>query len=232
MIGLLSRRGRLLAAAGFLAVGISAAQADGPYLRGFDVVGLLPPPPALHSPEDVADRDSAFVIYRARTPEEMAEAKAEHKVTLAAFAGAIGPAYAKGRFPKLEALIVEVEAETKAVADQGKDIWKRPRPNIDDPARFADPGDPEKTPSYPSAHATRGTVFALILAEVFPDRRAELVQKGREIGWVRVQAGVHTPLDIYAGRVLGQALAQAFLRDPAFRQDLAAAKAEVAAGGP
>ena len=34
---------------------------------------------------------------------------------------------------------------------------------------------------------------------------------------------------LHAGRVLGQALAQAFLRDPAFQQDLAAAKAEVAA---
>jgi acid phosphatase (class A) len=223
--------GLRLAAAGILLLAAGGARASGPYLHGFDPISLLPPPPALHSPEDIVDRDATFRVYSARTPEEVATAKAEHKVTLAAFAQAIGPAYAKGRYPKLEALFVEIEAETKTVVDEGKDHWKRPRPNVADPARFADPGDPEKSPGYPSGHSTRGTVFSLILAEIFPDRRAAILQKGRDIGWVRVEAGVHTPLDIYAGRVLGQALAQAFLRDPAFQADLAAVKAEVASGG-
>ena len=110
-----------------------------------------------------------------------------------------------------------------------KDHWKRPRPFVADAARFTEPGDPEKTPSYPSAHSTRGTLFALILAEIFPQHRAAILAKGRLIGWTRVEIGVHTPLDIYAGRVLGQAMAEAFLRDPAFQADLAAVKAEVAA---
>ena len=152
-------------------------------------------------------------------------------MTLSAFAAGLrARVWRRESSPSSEALIVEVEAETKAVADKGKDIWKRPRPNVADPARFSDPGDPEKTPGYPSAHSTRGTVFAQILINVFPDRSAQIIQKrSRDIGWVRVQAGVHTPLDIYAGRVLGQALAQAFMRDAAFQQDLAAAEAEVAA---
>jgi acid phosphatase (class A) len=68
-----------------------------------------------------------------------------------------------------------------------------------------------------------------VLAEVFPARRAALLEKGRLIGWTRVEIGVHTPQDIYAGRVLGQALAQAVLRDSAFQQELAAVRAEVAA---
>jgi acid phosphatase (class A) len=208
---------------------VAPLRAEGPYLHGFDPIALLPPPPALHSPEDIADRDSAFQIYSARTPEEMATVKAEHKVTLAAFASSLGPDYRKNKYPKLEALFVEVDAETKVVVDEGKDHWKRPRPNVDDPARFSDPGDPETTPGYPSGHSTRGAAFALLLAEIFPDRRAQILENGREIGWLRVEAGVHTPLDIYAGRVLGQALAKAFLGDPAFQQDLAAVKAEVAA---
>jgi acid phosphatase (class A) len=70
------------------------------------------------------------------------------------------------------------------------------------------------------------------LAEIFPSRREAILEKGREIGWVRVEAGVHTPLAIYAGRVLGQALAESFLRDPKFQADLAAAKAEASAAQP
>jgi acid phosphatase (class A) len=221
--------GRWLAPLGLLVLGLSPVRAAGPYLADFDGLALLPPPPALHGAEDTADRNEAFAIYSARTPEEMATVRAEHKVTLAAFAAAIGPVYEEGKFPKLEKLIAEVYAEIGQVTDRDKDYWKRPRPNVEDPARFSHPGEPEKTPGYPSAHSTRGTAFALILAEVFPERRDAILQKGREIGWVRVEAGVHTPLDIYAGRVLGQAMARAFLHNTAFLQDLAAVNAEVSA---
>jgi acid phosphatase (class A) len=224
-------RASALSAASFFVLVVSTVQAAGPYLHGFDPIALLPPPPALHSTEDVADRDATFRIYSARTPDDVARGKAEHKVTLFAFAPAIGPNLKPGRYPQLEALIKEVDEEAKPVIDGGKSHWGRPRPNVDDPARFSDPGDPEKSPGYPSGHSTRGTLFALVLAEIFPGQREAILEKGRLIGWTRVEIGVHTPMDIYAGRVLGQALAQAFLRDPAFQQDLAAVKAEVAASG-
>jgi len=48
-----------------------------------------------------------------------------------------------------------------------------------------------------------------------------------DTGWLRILGGVHYPTDMYAGRVLGQALARAFLASPAFQQDLAAVKAEL-----
>jgi acid phosphatase (class A) len=204
-------------------------QAGGPYLHGFDALALLPPPPALHSAEDAADRASTFAIYTARTPEDVARGRAEHKVSLWAFTPAVGPFFQPGRFPKLEALLREAEAEVKPVVDGAKDTWKRPRPFVADPARFSEPGDPEKSPGYPSGHSTRGTFLALILADVFPEQAEAILAKGRLIGWTRVEIGVHTPLDIYAGRVLGRALAEKMMADPAFAADLAAAKAEVAA---
>jgi acid phosphatase (class A) len=127
------------------------------------------------------------------------------------------------------ALIKDLDAEAKAAADTGKYHWKRPRPFVLDPARFSEPGDPEKTPGYPSAHSTRGTLFALVLAEVFPENREAILAKGRLVGWTRVEIGSHTPLDVYAGRVLGQAMARALMANPAFQADLAAVKAEAAA---
>lgn len=213
-------------------VALAPLRADpAPYLRPGhpDAIKLLPPPPALKTAEDVADRESTFRIYSARTPEDVARGKAEHKVTIFAFTPAIGDFFVAGKFPKTEALFTEVEAETKKVVDGAKNTWKRPRPFVADPARFSEPGDPEKSPGYPSGHSTRGTVFALLLAELFPDKSEAILEKGRAIGWVRVELGVHTPLDIYAGRVLGRALAQEFLRNPEFQKDLAVAKAEIAA---
>ena len=225
-------RRTLRAAALLLILAPAGLRADGPYLHGFDAIALLPPPPALRTPEDQVDRETAFRVYSARTPDEVATAKAEHKVTIFAFTPAIGSFFKPGRLPRTEALFKEVDAEAKPIIDGAKDTWKRPRPYVADPAKFTEPGDPEKSPDYPSGHSTRGTLFAFLLAEIFPSRREAILEKGREVGWVRVEAGVHTPLAIYAGRVLGQALAESFLRDPKFQADLAAAKAEAAAAQP
>jgi hypothetical protein len=49
---------------------------------------------------------------------------------------------------------------------------------------------------------------------------------GQEIGWDRVVAGVHFPSDVYAGQVLGRALAQALLNNETFREQLELAKKE------
>ncbi len=219
----------LLGACVSLVLAVAPLRAAGPYVHGVDSLTLLAPPSVQHTPEDDADRETAFRVYSGRTAADVARGKAEHKVTLQAFAPALGADFAPGKYPRLEALFKELEGEAKPVVDAGKDHWQRLRPFVADPVRFSDPGDPEKTASYPSGHATRGAFLALILAEVFPEHRAALIDRGRLIGWTRVEIGVHTPQDIYAGRVLGQALAQAVLRDSAFQQELAAVRAEVAA---
>jgi acid phosphatase (class A) len=196
-----------------------------------DVLTLLAPPPAAGSPEDKADLECAYAVASTATPQEVAEAKDEVKLTIFHFAPVIGPWFQAGRFPKLEALFKEVETETKAVTSKGKKSWKRLRPYIVDPVRFPHAVEHEKETdySYPSGHSTRGTVYAALLAEIFPEHRDALMAKGREIGWRRVQGGVHYPTDIYAGRVLGQALARDFLANPDLQHDLAAAKAEIVA---
>lgn len=85
--------------------------------------------------------------------------------------------------------------------------------------------------AYPSGHSTRGTVFATVLAELFPDKRDALLAKGWESGWLRVIGGVHYASDVYAGRVLGKAVARELLKNPRFQADMEAAKAELAAAG-
>ena len=196
-----------------------------------DILSLLAPPPTAGSAEDKADLEAAYAVASTATPEQVALAKDEVKLSPFHFAPAIGPWFQPGHFPKLEALFKELETESKAVTSKGKKHWQRLRPYIVDPVRFPHAVEHEKPTdySYPSGHSTRGTVYAAVLAEIFPEHRDALIAKGREVGWLRVQGGVHYPTDIYAGRVLGQALARDFLANPSFQHDLAAVKAEVAA---
>ena len=82
--------------------------------------------------------------------------------------------------------------------------------------------------NYPSGHSTRATLYAEVLAEVFPDQRQELLERGREIGWDRVIAGVHYPSDVSAGRVLGHELRRQMLANEALQERMNTVKAELA----
>jgi len=199
-----------------------------------DALTLLPPPPSAGSLEARTELDTAYRIYSAATPEELARGESENELTIFHFASVIGPWFQPGKFPKTEALFKEVETEARSVTSVGKSYWKRLRPYNADPALFPHAIEHEERSSYsyPSGHSTRGTTYAYLLAELFPEKREQLLETGRDCGWLRVQGGAHFPSDVYAGRVLGQALARAFLQSPAFQHDLAEAKAEIAAGKP
>ncbi|HWI56870.1 MAG TPA: phosphatase PAP2 family protein, partial [Bacillota bacterium] len=120
-----------------------------------------------------------------------------------------------------------VKKEIGGIIDQPKDHWKRRRPyQVDEQLNL---GQPEKSFSYPSGHSTRGTVYSLVLAEVFPEKQEAILAIGRDIGWDRVLIGKHFPTDIYAGRVLGKAIVRELLASPAFQRDVAQARAEVKA---
>jgi acid phosphatase (class A) len=229
----MQRSPRFLFAVVFFVCATAILQAAGPYLGSDapDALALLPPPPPAGSVEDRVDRDTAYRVYSIHTAEEVALGKGEENLTIFHLAPSVGPWFHAGNCPKTEALFKQVETESNVIARKGKIQWKRLRPYVAEPVRFPDAIEHEANPSasYPSGHATRATVYAMLLVELFPEQREAILAKGRESGWIRVQGGVHTPLDIYAGRTLGQALAQAFLRSPAFQHDFAEVKAEIAA---
>jgi undecaprenyl-diphosphatase len=83
---------------------------------------------------------------------------------------------------------------------------ERDRPPIADP-------DPEpivrlpETHSFPSGHATVGFACATVLALAVPRLKYPLFALAALIAWSRVYVGVHYPLDVLAGAVVGVALA-------------------------
>jgi acid phosphatase (class A) len=203
--------------------------AEGRYLSSGhpDGVALLAPPPAAGSAEEAADLAEARAAFQGRTPAETARAIKDASLSIFLFTPAVGPFFQAGKLPKTEALFQQVRKEIGEPIERPKNHWKRRRPyEMDEHLVF---GRPEKNFGYPSGHASRGMVQALVLAELFPEKKEAILAIGRDIGWDRVLIGKHFPTDIYAGRVLAQAIVRELLASPAFQHDLAEAKAEAQA---
>ncbi len=196
-----------------------------------DALVLLPDPPVFGSDEANADAFSAQHVYATRSAADLALAKDENVLTIFHFSQSLGPWFAKGKFPKTEALFKNVETEARAATNRGKGYWQRLRPYNAFPERFPDSVEhnPKTDYSYPSGHSTRGMLFATIFAELVPEKRDALLAQGKQIGWLRVEAGCHFPEDVFAGRILGLSVAHALLANTAFQHDLAEAKAELSA---
>jgi len=209
----------------FLASGVRAEELRYLSADALNAVELLPTPATIDSEEARAERDLMVTLQRQRTEGQVARCRSEVKVTLAAFARVMGPWFTAENLPRLAQLLKHAEKDVVVFSGVAKTHFARKRPAAEDP-RIQIAVENEDSPSYPSGHATRGIVFATIIAQLAPQQQAALLERGREIGWDRVIAGMHHPSDIIAGRVVGQAVARALLANPQFQEDLAAARTE------
>jgi acid phosphatase (class A) len=193
--------------------------------RAVDPAALLPPPPAATSEEGRAELDFLFALQQKRTPQQLARCRAEISLSMATFQGAMGPWFTPANLPQLDRLWKKVDQDSSHFVGLAKKHFNRLRP-ADEDSRITWAVRADASLAYPSGHSTWGTVHALLLAELCPERRAALLDRGREIGWDRCLAGAHHYSDVVAGRVLGRALWQALLCSPQFRDELAKVKAE------
>lgn len=190
-----------------------------------DFLALLPPPPT--GVEQSADMYSVVFVHGLAPTNEVAKAKAEGNFSEFVFASAIGDFFEAGKLPKTEAFFRRVRLDSDDVVNRAKDHWRRLRPINENPV--LNHGVKDKSFSYPSGHSTRGTIYALLLAEIYPERKEAILAIGRELGWHRVQLAMHYPSDIFAGRVLAQAIMQQLKADPEFQREFAGVKAELKA---
>lgn len=90
---------------------------------------------------------------------------------------------------------------------ESKYFYKRQRPSEWDhnlPTAVVVP----KSPSYPSEHSAAAEAAATVLAHFLPTEAASFHAMAEQAGWSRVLAGVQFPSDHYAGRALGQRVAE------------------------
>ena len=204
----------------FLLLSFSALAADLKYLTQDSVnLNVVPTPPVVGSLEDQEDLDEVYNLQMVRTDEECRRAAIEAEGTSVAFFGsAYGPMndLEAAKFHDFhETLYKEVKFFTRLL----KKGYARVRPYNRD-IRITPCIKLETSHSYPSGHTTAAFVTAEAYALLYPERSEAFYERARSIGNDRILGGVHHPLDVIAGRILGAEIFKALLLSKQFRQDL------------
>lgn len=178
-------------------------------------VELIGPPAEQGSPEFKTEMAIVLWLQKTRTPEQ--ELFVQTNLNLARFAPIIGAELLKIDGIELRDTLATIINEVRTDYDAVKATYDLPRPFVvNDQVKPAT--DARPVGSYPSGHATRATVYARILSEIFPDKKEELTELALQIGYGRVIAGVHYPMDVLAGQKLGNAYADVIVEQQAFRE--------------
>jgi acid phosphatase (class A) len=222
-----------------LALGLGGAALAAPpagYLpRGtLDVVAILPPPPVKGSYRYEADRrifrETRRLEGSPRWQAATEDAETGVPAMLRAFSCSVGIPLTPENAPRTTALLARLYGDLNDAVTVPKNAFKRLRPFLIDKGRIcASREELTKSWDYPSGHTVLGWSIALILAEAVPDRASEILARGRAYGESRVVCGAHNASAIEAGRTAGAALVATLHGSPAFRDDVAAARSELAA---
>jgi len=209
----------------------SAAQAEDakPFVtnKDVDLTMILPPPPANDSAETKAELGAVLTLQVTRTPEMEARAVADAEENIWPYADVIeNPKFTKENLPKFSAFFDRVVATEGAVVDPAKDVWKRPRPH-----QLSDLVKPavklSSSGSWPSGHATVGTMMGIILADMVPEKRAEIMARAAEYAHNREVGGIHYASDVEMGKISGSVIAAVLLNRPDFKAEYEVARSEL-----
>lgn len=201
-----------------------------------DSLALLPPPPEAGSAALAAD-EAAYQSTRKFKDGprwQLAEKDAALSFPKAAevFQCALGVAVSQQATPHLNMLLRRTLADAGLATYRAKDNYKRARPfmaNSDAICTPAEEASLRKDGSYPSGHAALGWAWGLVLTEVAPERANALAQRAWAFGQSRAVCGVHWQSDVDAGRLVGSAVVAQLHGNAEFNEQLALARAEVAA---
>ncbi|WP_313916931.1 phosphatase PAP2 family protein [Tahibacter sp.] len=216
----------LLAVLSPLATALSGVEPY-PLAQRIDLTSLLPPPPSAGSDADRADLAAVLALQQSRSEAQLDLAKADAEASVFRFADAVGKDFAAERLPHTALLFERMTRSIGAVVGSTKVHWNRPRP-------FLASGDvhPASRPdgaTYPSGHAVLARLYAIVLADLLPQKRREIFARGDRFAQGRLVTGVHYPTDVEAGLIAATVIAAELRQQQAFRDDLARARQELTA---
>ena len=150
------------------------------------------------------------------------------------FSCAAGVEISQQSTPATDKLLHKALADLALSTSAIKRKYQRPRPFMVNKKSTCAPAMEKllrRDGSYPSGHSAIGFGWGLILAELLPDRANQIVARGRAFGDSRRICNAHWLSDIEEGRIVASAMVARLHGDPQFRQDLEAARAELARPG-
>ena len=197
---------------------VASARAEKFYFlckNAIDPARLLPAPPAANSDEGRAELDFLLAMQAKRTPELIARCQAEVNLDMSLFQGVMGPWFTAKNLPKLESLLRKAGEDGEHFVNVAKRHFNRQRPAQEDP-RIHWAVTPHNSLAYPSGHSAWGTLNALILAEVAPERRAAPLERGQQIGGTALSAGPITTATWWPGGSSGRPSGRSSARTRSF----------------
>jgi len=186
----------------------------------------IPPPPKEGDAVDISDLDYVLAVQACATKEEIKHSKRTADLNpFTIFSEVLGQRFTASKYPMTGELFEKLSTTAETTKDQLKAHYARKRP-VD--AHEKD-GVISYVPrsasfSYPSGHSLRGWLWALVLAELDPEKKNQIIHCGARVGSDRVVAGVHYQTDIMASRALGRLIFEKLKADPDFKKELAAVK--------
>ena len=194
----------------------------------------VPPPPAAGSAAMALDLDIAQRSFALRDTPRWTQAISDADVTFPhaaeIFSCALGIAVSEADTPNIYRLLRRTLTDLGRSPHAAKVHYDRRRPFVENGQPMCTPEVKERLAhdgSYPSGHNAIGWGWALILAEISPAQTDALLVRGRNYGESRNVCNVHWHSDVMQGRLVGAGMVARLHADPAFRSDLAAARAEI-----
>jgi acid phosphatase (class A) len=198
-----------------------------------DPAQILRPAPKEGDARDLEDKRLYEAARKLEGGARWAQAQADVPFAvnnrIANYSCALGVKIDAATAPKLALLLTRTSMDVGRLNGAAKAVYSRPRPY----KRWGGTICTEKSPAldnsfdYPSGHAQLGWSDALVLAELAPDRAAQILARGRAFADSRAVCGVHTVSAIEQGMLLGSTQFALSQSEAAFRADLEAARAEL-----
>ena len=192
------------------------------------VSSLLMPPPRHDSANTRAELQELLRLQESRTAQQAEHVREDDHRTVQRFLGGMGVTV--GQLPDATTHFFDCigNAVEKSVRE-AKTTFMRIRPyrlherKLHTLKKLSD----RDSTSYPSGHATYGTVIGLVLVEMLPEKKEEIYKRIQNYGYSRLISGAHFRSDVYAGNVAGAAIAASLMSQDAFRGQFKEAKAEL-----
>ncbi|MFT3754356.1 MAG: phosphatase PAP2 family protein [Pseudoxanthomonas sp.] len=197
-----------------------------------DSVMLVPPPPELDSfaaRHDIAVAEEALASRPERRRQAIEDADVGFPQATLLFTCALQTKITERDTPNLYRLLRRSRTDAAASVDAAKDRYQRLRPFMVNDAPICTPEKQQglaANGSYPSGHAAIGWAWALILAELAPDRADAVFSKGMQIGDSRIACNVHWRSDVDQGRFVAGAVVARLHGSQEFRADMELARKE------
>jgi acid phosphatase (class A) len=187
---------------------------------------ILPAPPAQDSAATKAELAELHRMEQGRTPAQKAAAEFDDKdEDMFLYANVLGVGFNADALPLTAALSAHLRNDVSIVNGPLKARFGRPRPYHFDHTLHPI-CETNKENSYPSGHAFNGYAYGLTLAEMVPEKSAEILARADAYARNRMVCEAHYASDLEASRRAAYALFGYLEGNARFQAELTAARTE------